>query len=453
MVKAKSRLVARGFKQREGVYFSEMFAPTVSSSCVRLLSAIPCQCGLDLCYFDVDQAFVQSDLEEDVFLRLPKRCGDLSGKVVRLNKSLYGLKQTSRTWHAHLTKCLKILGFEQYMTDVCVFRLIEDHGRVAITAVVHVDDIFAVGQKERCDRLCVDLNETIPVKNLGDLKWYGGCRYPRDRKRGTLTKSQLCFAEELVKKFRVTSVQSVPPKVGVKLEDFHEDEETESWPFRELVGGLMWLAISTRPDISNAVRSVARYCSAPKAVHWKSALGVLAYINGTCGFNITYQRGTTVSISLEDFADADYASRATDRRSVSGGAIMCAGACLCWFSRTKKCVTLSTSEAEYVALGDALKELLFLRQVWRFMIPGKGMPCFPVFEDNQGALQLSKNPVSNSNSKYINVRHHFLRELVRQGDIIVNHVPSEYQHADILTEGLVFDLFAIHRRFLTNLSD
>ena len=204
-----------------------------------------------------------------------------------------------------------------------------------------------------------------------------------------------------MKNFRVTSVQSVPLEVGVKLEEFDEDEETESWPFRELVGGLMWLAISTRPDISNAVRSVARYCSAPKAVHWKSALGILAYINGTCGFGITYQRGTTVGFSLEVFADADYASRATDRRSVSGGVIMRAGACVGWFSRTQKCVTLSTSEAESVALGDAVKELLFLRQVWRFMIPGKGMPCFPVFEDNQGALQLSKNAVSNSNSKHI----------------------------------------------------
>ena len=89
------------------------------------------------------------------------------------------------------------------------------------------------------------------------------------------------------------------------------------------------------------------------------------------------------------------------------------------------------------------------------MIPGKGIPCFPVFEDNQeGALQLSKNPVSNSNSKHIDVRHHFLRELVREGDIIiVNNVLSEYQHADILTKVLAFDLFAIHRRFLMNLRD
>ena len=185
----------------------------------------------------------------------------------------------------------------------------------------------------------------------------------------------------------------------------------------------MWLAISTRPDISNTVRSVARYCFAPRVIRWNSTLGILTYIDGTCGFGITYQRGTTVGIFLEVFADAYYASKATGRGSVSGGAIMCGGACVCSFSRTQKCVTISTSEAECVALGDAMKELLFLRRVWRFMIPGKGMPCSPVFEDNQGALHFFKNPVSNSNSKHIDVRHHFLRELVRQWDIILNHVP------------------------------
>ena len=157
-------------------------------------------------------------------------------------------------------------------------------------------------------------------------------------------------------------------------------------------------------------------------------------------FGITYQRGILASISLEIFADADCASKATDRRSVSGGTIMCGGACVCWFSRTEKCVTLSTSEAEYIALGDAVKELLFLRQVWRFMLPGQGMPCFPIFEDNQGAVQLSQNPVSNSNSKPIDVRHHFLRELVPQGDISVSHVSSEYQYADILTKALALDV-------------
>ena len=134
-----------------------------------------------------------------------------------------------------------------------------------------------------------------------------------------------------MKKFGVIFVQNVPLRVGLKLEEFDEDEETESWPFRELVGSLMWLAISTHPDISSAVRAVARYCSTPKAIHWKAALGILAYIKGTSDFGITYQRGTLANIVLEVLADADYASKATDRRSVSGGAIMCEGACVCCF--------------------------------------------------------------------------------------------------------------------------
>ena len=254
-----------------------------------------------------------------------------------------------------------------------------------------------------------------------------------------------------MKKFCVTSTQSVPLRAGVKLEDFDEDEMIENWPFRELVGSLMWLSVLTRPDISNAVRAVARYCTAPRAIHWKVALGILEYINGTSEYGITFQRGTSSSISLEVFADADYASKATDRWSVSGGVIMCGGASVCWFSRTQECVTLSTSEAEYVALGDAVKKLLFFRQIWRFMLPSKVMPCFPVFEDNQGAVQLAENPITNSNSKHIDVRHHFLRELVRQRDIKVVQVPSKFQHADILTKALAFDLFAFHRKFLLNL--
>ena len=139
--KTKSVLVARGLKQREGIGFGETFSPTISSSCVRVLSAVACELDLDVCHFDVEQAFVQSKLDEDVFLPVPKGCGSMSGKIVRLNKSLYELKQASRSWHAHITSCLKTLGFQQCLVDACVFRLVEE-GRVAIIAVVHVDDIF-----------------------------------------------------------------------------------------------------------------------------------------------------------------------------------------------------------------------------------------------------------------------------------------------------------------------
>ena len=236
---------------------------------------------------------------------------------MQLNKSLYGLKQTSRSWHAHLTTCLKTLGLQQRLADACVFRLVEE-GRVATIVAVHVDDIFAAGLKSRCDAFRDELNQMVPVKNLGELRWYGGFHYTREREMGTLTISQKTFADELVKTFCVTSTQSIPLRVGVKLEEFNEDEKVENWPFRELVGSLMWLSISTLPDIANAVRAVARYCTAPRAIHWKAARGILECINGTNEYGITFQRGTLSGISLEVFADADYASKVTDRRSVSG---------------------------------------------------------------------------------------------------------------------------------------
>ena len=242
---------------------------------------------------------------DEVFLRLPRGCGRLSGKIVRLKKSLYRLKQASRSWHAHLTTCLKTLGFQPCLADVYFFHLGEE-GRVAIIAVVHVDDIFAVGLKSKYDICRDELNRImVPVKNLGELRWYGGCHHTREREMGTLTISQKTFADELVKKVCVTSTQSVPIRVGVKLEEFNEDERVANWPFRELVGSLMWLSISTRQDIANAVRAVARYCKAPRAIHWKAALGMLEYINGTSEYGITFQRGTLSSISLEAFEDAD----------------------------------------------------------------------------------------------------------------------------------------------------
>ena len=128
------------------------------------------------------------------------------------------------------------------------------------------------------------------------------------------------------KTFCVTSTKSVPLRVRVKLEEFDDDERVENWPFRELAGSSMWLSKSTGPGIPNTVRAVARYCTAPRAIHWKAALGIMEYINGTSEYGITFRRGTLSSISLEAFADADYASKAPDRRSVTGEVIICGGA-------------------------------------------------------------------------------------------------------------------------------
>ena len=188
--------------QKEYIDFGDLYAPTVASSSVRMLAALACELDLELCHFDIDQAFVRAPLKEDIFMRLPEGCGALSGKIVQLNKSLYGLRQASREWYALLKKCLLALGFEQCMADSCVFRLVEG-GEVVLLLVVHVDDIFAVGTKERCDQFGKDLGEYVPVKSLGELKWYSGCYYERDREAGRLTISQQTYTEELGERYGV----------------------------------------------------------------------------------------------------------------------------------------------------------------------------------------------------------------------------------------------------------
>ena len=194
----------------------------------------------------------------------------------------------------------------------------------------------------------------------------------------SLTDSQQTFAEQLGE-YGIDFSKSVPLSSGTRLAEFDENEAPGDWPFRELVGSLIWLSTQTRPDIFTAVRAVTRYCAAPKCVHWRAALGILGHVRRTSSLGITFQRGSVGERGLQAFADADYASKATNRRSVSGGLVMFGGACVSWFSRTQKCVTLFTTKAEYVALADIVKEVLFLRQVWRFVLPNIGMPCIPVF--------------------------------------------------------------------------
>ncbi|CAB1102071.1 unnamed protein product [Ectocarpus sp. CCAP 1310/34] len=265
----------------------------------KMLAALACELNLDLCHFDVEQAFVRSELEEDVYMRLPQGCGALSGMIVKLGKSLYGLRQASRQWHAMLKRCLVALGFEQCMADACVFRLIED-GCVVLILVVHVDDIFAVGERERCDKFGADLNKSVPVKNLGELRWYSGCFYERNKETGRLTISQQTFTDELAAEYGVVGGRSVPMSSGVKLSDFDADEVATDFPFRELVGSLMWLATQTRPDIAN-VRAVARYCASAKLVHWNAAIDILGYARRTSHFGILFQRGTAEGFSLQVF--------------------------------------------------------------------------------------------------------------------------------------------------------
>ena len=259
------------------------------------------------------------------------------------------------------------------------------------------------------------------------------------------------FAEGLVAKFGVTRGKNTPMVVDLKLHESDKDEPDVDEPFRSSVGHLMWLANQARQDILNAVRAVERHSAAPKLFHWQAALRIVMYIKSTSTYGITFQMGLSSGVQLELYVDADYAHEANDRNSVSGGVVKCAGACVSFYSRTQKWITLSTTEAEYVAMATGIRETIFIRYAWSFIFPDRDVGCTTVKEDNKGAIYLANNPVTTPNSKHINVRHHFLRERVANGEFQIVHVRSEGQHADFLTKPLDTEAFRFHRNFVMNL--
>ena len=167
----------------------------------------------------------------------------------------------------------------------------------------------------------------------------------------------------------------------------------------------------TRPDISNEVRAVARHSHNPTNRHRKAVLKIMAYLHGTWGMGLTFVRDS--GLDLTAYSDADYADKSSDRRSVSGTVITLGGAVVSWASSTPRCVTLSTAEAEYVALGEGVKEALFTGAVLSCICPELIESCVRVFEDNQGGIELAENPLSSAWSKHIDAGLHFVTKLLR----------------------------------------
>ena len=229
--RAKARLVAMGYSQVEGVDYFETFAPTASATSNRLIAALACKLDWDLRHLDVDQAFIQSELDTEIYLRLPSGCGKMSGKVVRLNKALYGLKQSGRSWYKLLSSTLVECGFEQCLVDPCVFRLMLNDEVVAMM-VVHVDDIKIAATKEVTDSVVVALNKRFPTKHLGEVTWYMGSEYRRDREKGTLEISQTQFIRNVVDRFDITRTSPIPASPSLDLRHVIDEKSMVEAPFR-----------------------------------------------------------------------------------------------------------------------------------------------------------------------------------------------------------------------------
>ena len=435
----KARFVAQGFSQVPGQDFFDTYAPVAKLSSIRTILAIAAVEDWELQQMDVDTAFLQSPVTEEIYVRQPQGYEQFGPNgeelVCKLHKSLYGLKQAPRNWNKVLDDWLREYGLEPSGADPCVYamRCADD----LLVIVVYVDDLVIGGSnKHVVDQFKCAIAKRFKMKDLGNLLWLLGMEVRRDRVKRILEIHQTAYIDRLLERFGMSKCKPVgTPAEGV-LARLPSGDGKPSSDYRSVVGGLLYAAMVTRPDIAYAVQVLGRHLQASGPEHWTAAMRVMRYLQGTRELGIVYGVDASSGVVLQGYADADWAGDRDTRRSTTGYVFMVAGGTVSWSSKLQPTVALSSAEAEYMAACSAVQEAVHIRRLLGDLEFQQEQPTV-IYEDNQGCIALSANPVLHQRTKHIDIRYHFTREKVESGEVVLQYVATEHQLADLLTKALL----------------
>jgi hypothetical protein len=441
--KFKARLVVKGFSQRAGIDYNETFSPVAHQQSFRIILALAAQNILFLRQIDVVGAFLNGEIDDEIFMTQPEGfvINGQENKVCKLNKALYGLKQAGMIWNQNLDEfLLDELHFKRTRADPCVYHY--NLGKSVVILGVHVDDIvLAHNDEPLCNSIVDRFSKKWDITDLGEPRRLLGMQITRDTTTGAIVLNQRSYVEELLSKFNMTNCKpvSTPHQLGFylssKMSPSEEEESLEmrNVPYAELVGSLNWLATNTRPDIATSVGTLCRFISNPGRQHWNAALRVLRYLTATINHGIQYSTQDECVSALEGYSDADWAGDPDTRRSTTGYIFTLAGGTVSWKSKLQNSSALSSVEAEYIAVCSTSREAKWIRKLLTEL---KFPPVGPTIirEDNQGCIAVTSNNRTDSRTKHIDVKYHFVREMVKSKEIELQYTPTENMLADFLTK-------------------
>ena len=426
----KARLVAKGYQENSS---ENVYSPVAKMPTVRMFLSYALQNDWSIRQLDVPTAFLNGSLENvDIYIKVPEGVSVETGRVLKLNKALYGLRESPRCWNDCFDKFSARHNLKRSKGDVCLYT------SKNLWLVLFVDDILLTGHDSEIESLIKFLKSEFNTKDMGELKCFLGTDIIRDKNSMKLCQQKLIT--KILQKYNMTDCKGVstPMEVGFQF----DDANAVNVPYREIVGSLNYLAMITRPDICYATAYLGRFLDKPTAAVWKAAKRILRYIKNTKNLKLTFHRSDKEN-AITAYADADWGSDKIDRKSVSGMAIYHNGNLISWSSKKQQTVALSTAEAEYLAAASCAAEILYLKNLAEDFSQNDVNTTLLV--DNQSALAMIQNYENTKRSKHIDIKVHFIKDIVAKGLVKVNYIPTEKNVSDIFTKPLCKAKFIGHR--------
>lgn len=435
--KYKARLVAKGFKQKYGIDYTETFAPVVKYVTLRIVIALAKYFDWPVDQLNVVTAFLYGEMKEVVYISVPEGMEiDSDHDCLELLKSIYGLKQASRVWNETFDEYVRSIGFDVSNFDPCLYLKVDDGECVLL--LVYVDDVIVTGSSaDIIAQVKQQLKQRFEMTDSGACKFVLGIELV-DHDDGSVTLCQRRYIDDILRRFGMEECKPVasPVDISMKMFKFGPDSAATDAPYREAVGALMHLMCATRPDIAFVVGMVARFMESPQDVHWTAVKHILRYLQGTKTHGIRFK--SSDSVNFECYSNADWSGDAADRKSTSGYVFKMVGGPISWGSKKQSSVSLSTSEAEYIALSLAIQEGKWVHRLLCEILTATSAdnPKLVIFEDNQSCIKMTKNPVNHGRAKHIDIKFHHIRDEVKSGAVEVEYCETSKMLADVLTKGL-----------------
>jgi hypothetical protein len=463
-IQYKVRLVAQGQTQIYGIDFDETYSPVARLETTRSFFARAAQYEWIIHQMDVDTAYLNASLDHTIYMKPPqgfRAGGDIlcppeyickKGEVLKLKKAIYGTKQAGLQWFKLLRDFILSIGYTQCKSEGCLFYRDDESGHNEI--LIYVDDLLIAGDSiDRTFTVKNQFKQRFEMKDLGECKRFLGINVNQNLNNHSITISAQQYIESIIKDFDMEDDSLYPPTEYPFLPEYILNKSMEPTPqeaatseyinlkniYRKLVGKLSYLADKVRADILTAVGTINSYTSNPGWVHWYAAIHIVRYLKGTLNLGLIFRQVPDEEFVLRCWADSNLADGKNQVKSKTGGVILLGNSLIKSISHRQGSVATSTTHAEINALLEITHDIMYFRGFFSEINLELEEPTI-IYEDNQAAIALSKNP-GKSNVRYLELGIAAIREQILLGSIEIEYVNTAFNIADFFTKPLINELF------------